>query len=44
MLVAQAERQFELWTGRRPEPGLFHAAAAGAPAPRAVRDTSDTRV
>lgn len=27
MLVAQAERQFEWWTGRLPEPGLFRAAA-----------------
>jgi shikimate 5-dehydrogenase len=30
MLVAQAERQFELWTGYRPPPGLFRAAAAAA--------------
>jgi 3-dehydroquinate dehydratase/shikimate dehydrogenase len=28
MLVAQAERQFELWTGQRPPVGLFAAAAA----------------
>ena len=27
MLVAQAERQFEIWTGQRPPPGLFEAAA-----------------
>jgi 3-dehydroquinate dehydratase/shikimate dehydrogenase len=27
MLVAQAERQFELWTGQRPPAGLFLAAA-----------------
>ena len=27
MLVAQAERQFELWTGRTPPPGLFQQAA-----------------
>jgi 3-dehydroquinate dehydratase/shikimate dehydrogenase len=27
MLVAQAERQFELWTGQAPPPGLFDAAA-----------------
>jgi shikimate 5-dehydrogenase len=27
MLVAQAERQFELWTGQRPPVGLFRAAA-----------------
>jgi 3-dehydroquinate dehydratase/shikimate dehydrogenase len=26
MLVAQAERQFELWTGQAPPPGLFDAA------------------
>ncbi len=30
MLVAQAERQFELWTGRRPPTGLFQAAAFGS--------------
>jgi shikimate 5-dehydrogenase len=30
MLVAQAERQFELWTGQRPPVGLFAAAAASA--------------
>jgi 3-dehydroquinate dehydratase/shikimate dehydrogenase len=30
MLVAQAERQFELWTGIRPPSGLFRAAAAAA--------------
>ncbi len=39
MLVAQAERQFELWTGQRPPAGLFAAAAdhatdhAGRPEP-----------
>ena len=27
MLVAQAERQFEWWTGRRPASGVMHAAA-----------------
>jgi len=27
MLVAQAERQFEWWTGRRPEPGVMESAA-----------------
>jgi shikimate dehydrogenase len=27
MLVAQAERQFEWWTGQRPEPGVMGAAA-----------------
>jgi shikimate 5-dehydrogenase len=30
MLVAQAERQFELWTGQRPPAGLFAAAAMAA--------------
>jgi 3-dehydroquinate dehydratase / shikimate dehydrogenase len=30
MLVAQAERQFELWTGARPPEGLFASAAADA--------------
>jgi 3-dehydroquinate dehydratase / shikimate dehydrogenase len=30
MLVAQAERQFELWTGQRPPHGLFHASAVQA--------------
>jgi 3-dehydroquinate dehydratase / shikimate dehydrogenase len=29
MLIAQAERQFELWTGQRPPNGLFEAAARG---------------
>lgn len=28
MLIAQAERQFELWTGQRPPAGLFEAAAS----------------
>ena len=28
MLVAQAERQFEWWTGQKPEPGVMEAAAA----------------
>jgi shikimate dehydrogenase len=27
MLVAQAERQFEWWTGRRADPGVMLAAA-----------------
>jgi shikimate dehydrogenase len=26
MLIAQAERQFEWWTGRKPEPGVMAAA------------------
>jgi shikimate dehydrogenase len=30
MLVAQAERQFEIWTGDRPPAGLFAEAAASA--------------
>lgn len=30
MLVAQAERQFEIWTGQRPPAGLFAEAAAAA--------------
>ena len=30
MLVAQAERQFEIWTGQRPLAGLFAEAAASA--------------
>jgi shikimate dehydrogenase len=30
MLVAQAERQFEIWTGQRPPAGLFRKAAADA--------------
>ena len=30
MLVAQAERQFEIWTGQRPPSGLFADAAAAA--------------
>jgi 3-dehydroquinate dehydratase/shikimate dehydrogenase len=38
MLIAQAERQFELWTGQRPPAGLFAAAAASATgdAPREI--------
>ena len=27
MLIAQAERQFEWWTGQRPAPGVMRAAA-----------------
>ena len=37
MLVAQAERQFEIWTGTRPPAGLFAEAAAAA---RTRRQTS----
>ena len=33
MLVAQAEKQFELWTGQKPPAGLFQGAAAHAAAP-----------
>jgi 3-dehydroquinate dehydratase / shikimate dehydrogenase len=46
MLVAQAERQFEWWTGTRPQPGVMAAAAAARTAPAArfnslpVRETS----
>jgi 3-dehydroquinate dehydratase/shikimate dehydrogenase len=31
MLIAQAEKQFEMWTGAPPRPGLFHAAVEAAP-------------
>jgi len=34
MLVAQAERQFELWTGQRPPVGLFLQSAERAIAAR----------
>lgn len=34
MLIAQAERQFEIWTGQRPPAGLFREAAAAARASR----------
>ncbi|MEO7276153.1 MAG: shikimate dehydrogenase [Vicinamibacterales bacterium] len=41
MLIAQAERQFELWTGQRPPVGLFSSAARSAadrqPRPDAVQ-------
>ena len=30
MLIAQAERQFEWWTGQRPVPGVMQAAASNA--------------
>jgi 3-dehydroquinate dehydratase/shikimate dehydrogenase len=36
MLVAQAERQFEIWTGQRPPAGLFADAAATAIRNRSV--------
>jgi shikimate 5-dehydrogenase len=35
MLVAQAERQFEMWTGERPPADLFAEAAASATRARA---------
>ena len=35
MLIAQAERQFELWTGQRPPAALFQAAAAAEEESRA---------
>jgi shikimate dehydrogenase len=41
MLVAQAERQFEWWTGQRPAPGVMRAAAwaaSGRAEDRAVDD------
>jgi shikimate dehydrogenase len=42
MLVAQAERQFEIWTGQRPPAGLFLDAAARAQAARnGVRSPRD---
>ena len=36
MLVAQAERQFEWWTGRRPRAGLMESAARGRPLAQAT--------
>jgi 3-dehydroquinate dehydratase/shikimate dehydrogenase len=36
MLVAQAERQFEIWTGQRPSAGLFAQAAKRAISSRSV--------
>src|SRR6266545_3308897 len=36
MLVAQAERQFEIWTGQRPPAGLFVEAAETALAHRSA--------
>jgi shikimate 5-dehydrogenase len=36
MLVAQAERQFDIWTGQRPPVGLFADAAASAIRNRSV--------
>jgi 3-dehydroquinate dehydratase/shikimate dehydrogenase len=39
MLIAQAERQFELWTDRRPPEGLFASAAARSGA-KAVHESA----
>jgi 3-dehydroquinate dehydratase/shikimate dehydrogenase len=39
MLVAQAERQFEIWTGQRPPAGLFAQAAATARLKRQAEHT-----
>jgi shikimate 5-dehydrogenase len=41
MLVAQAERQFELWTGHPPPPGLFARAAGSDRGQTGVRPGSD---
>ena len=38
MLIAQAERQFEIWTGQRPPAGLFEAAAAGGQETATIAD------
>ncbi len=38
MLIAQAERQFELWTGQRPPAGLFEAAATARDDVSAIAD------
>ena len=38
MLIAQAERQFELWTGQRPPAGLFEAAATASDEAAALAD------
>ncbi len=38
MLIAQAERQFELWTGQRPPAGLFAAAATNSSGMAATAD------
>jgi 3-dehydroquinate dehydratase/shikimate dehydrogenase len=46
MLVAQAERQFEWWTGQRPEPGVMAAAARrriGPPMHSDARATASRR-
>jgi 3-dehydroquinate dehydratase/shikimate dehydrogenase len=38
MLIAQAARQFELWTGQRPPAGLFEAAARASDEAAALAD------
>jgi shikimate 5-dehydrogenase len=40
MLVAQAERQFAIWTGERPPAGLFAGAAAAAMRARTAQTAS----
>ena len=42
MLVAQAERQFEWWTGHRPEPGVMRAAALAETGHRDTEASSRT--
>ena len=44
MLVAQAEDQFEWWTGRRPAAGLMHEAAMARLAIATDTDTSSQSV
>lgn len=44
MLVAQAEQQFELWTGQRPPEGLFAEAAARAVAMREASRARDVQL
>ena len=39
MLVAQAERQFELWTGQAPPPGLFQQRRSRQPMSQATGPT-----
>jgi 3-dehydroquinate dehydratase / shikimate dehydrogenase len=44
MLVAQAERQFEIWTGQRPPNGLFEDAAQQALAGRSLGSVGSARL
>ena len=44
MLIAQAERQFELWTGHKPPDGLFARAAGATPASSEARPTQGRHV